>query len=106
MLIMLKIEKCSSSFARHSKNCHIIGEMGKERELVKSVSGTRLQRGTEERVAVALLQEECRVRPRLGRLREQKAIKEWIEGSRGMCPGSDLFYRLEYTGTGRTHAAL
>lgn len=88
-------------------NCHIIGEMGKERELC--VSGTGMQQGTEERVAVVLVQEECRVRPRLGRLREQKAI----EGSGGMCPGSGNFCRLEYTGTGqsfgffcKTHAAL
>lgn len=84
--------------------------MGKERELC--VIGTGMQRGTEERVAVVLVQEECRVRPRLGRLREQKAIDEWIEGSGGMCPGSDHFCRLEYTGTGqsfgffcKTHAA-
>lgn len=56
--------------------------------------------GTEERVAVVLVQEECRVRPRLGRLREQKAIEEWIKGSGGMCH----FCRPEYTGTGQSLA--
>lgn len=78
--------------------------MGKERELC--VSGTGMQRGTEERVAVVLVQEECRVRPRLGRLREQKAIEEWIKGSGGMCPGSDHFCRPEYTGTGQSLASF
>lgn len=56
----------------------------------------------EERVAGVLVQEECRMRPMLGRLREQKALEEQIEGSGGMRPGSDHFCRLESTGTGQS----
>lgn len=74
---------------------HFIRETGK-REVVEYCKWDRnVERDRSgESGAVILVQEECGVRPMLGRLREQNEIEEGREGSAVMYSGSDRFFRL------------